>query len=56
MIKNDYDRVIMNLWMKTVEKKLREEKSYVLCFWQTCDLNNTLSHALEKLSDEVRVY
>ena len=34
---------------------LREEKSHALYFWQTCDLNNLLSHALEKLSDEVRV-
>ena len=27
----------------------------MLFFWQICDLNNFLSHALAKLSDEVRV-
>ena len=27
----------------------------MLCFWKTCDLNDFLSHALVKLSEEVRV-
>ena len=34
---------------------LREVKSHMLCFWQMNDENNTLSHSLEKLSDNVRV-
>ena len=34
---------------------LREEKSHVLCFWQMIDENDSLTHALAKLSDEVRV-
>ena len=32
-----------------------EEKPHALCFWQTHDLNNLLSHALAKLSNDVRV-
>ena len=27
----------------------------MLCFCQTCDLNNMISHTLEKLIDEVQV-
>ena len=37
------------------QKNSREEKSHALHFWKTCDLNDLLSHALEKLRDEVRV-
>ena len=46
----------MNLWMEVIDFFLREEKSHVLHFWQTCDLNNLLSHALEKLRDELKDY
>ena len=46
----------MNLWMETTCRFfLREEKPHVLCFWQTRDLSSSSSHALAKLSDEVRV-
>ena len=45
----------MNLRMDTIGNFLREEKYHTSCFWQMCDLNNLLSHALAKLSNGGRV-
>ena len=42
--------------METTDRFFYGKKNpHVLYFWQTCDLNNLLSHTLAKLSDEVRV-